>query len=35
MRLRDFEWDGYWEFRDAEWLFFDEIGRGKDRDDWN
>ena len=32
MRLRDFEWTGYWNFRDAEWLFFDSLGKG--RDDW-
>ena len=34
MRLRDFEWEGYWEFKVAEWLFFDNLGKGIDRDDW-
>jgi len=34
MRLRDFEWDGFWEYKDDIWLFFDNLSRTKDRDDW-
>jgi len=34
MRLRDFEWDGFWDFKDDVGLFFDEIGKGYDRDEF-